>query len=213
MDILPPLPLLGAFMAASLVLAVTPGPGVLFIVAQSLAHGRQSAFAAVAGVALGNLGSALGAAFGLAALFAWSSLAFTLVKWAGAAYLVWLGVEALRGARSSPEHFDPAPPRSARTCRDAFVVALLNPKTTLFFAAFLPQFVSAGGASVVAQTLALGALFVAIAAATDSLYALTATSARALVSRSPRTRGIGRLASGGTLIGLGCLAALGERRR
>lgn len=213
MDILPPSPLLGAFVAASIVLAVTPGPGVLFIVAQSLTHGRRSAFAAVAGVALGNLGNALGAALGLAALFAVSSLAFTAVKWAGAAYLVWLGVQALRGTAARRARLDGARPYAARTTRDAFVVALLNPKTTLFYAAFLPQFVTAGTAPLLVQTMALGALFVAIAAATDSLYALAATSAQAFVSRSPRARRAGRVATGGTLIGLGCLAALGDGRR
>src|SRR5437868_8654587 len=96
LDLLPPFPLLGAFLVASFVLAVTPGPGVFYIVARSVTQGRLSGLASVAGVALGNLGNAVGASLGLAALFAVSSLAFTVVKYLGALYLVWLGVQALR---------------------------------------------------------------------------------------------------------------------
>ena len=133
-----------AFVLASLVLAVTPGPGVLYIVTRTLAQGRAAGLASVAGVALGNLGNALAASLGLAALFALSSLAFAVVKWAGAAYLVWLGVRALRQPPAAAAAAAPAfePPRLARIVRDGFVVALLNPKTALFFAAFLPQFLA-----------------------------------------------------------------------
>lgn len=222
MDILPPLPLLGTFVTASVVLAVTPGPGVLFIVSQSLAYGRPRAFAAVAGVALGNFGNALGAALGLAVLLAVSSLAFMLVKWLGAAYLVWLGVRMLRGmtagdsraviGATAPGERVSDTPHAARIGRDAFLVALANPKTTLFFGAFLPQFVTAGAAPVVAQTIALGAAFVAIAAVTDTLYALTASAAQARLARAPRARRAGRLATGATLIGLGGFTAVGGGR-
>jgi threonine/homoserine/homoserine lactone efflux protein len=209
--LLPPWPLLSAFVLASLVLAVTPGPGVIYIVARSLAHGRAGALVSVAGVALGNLGNAVGAALGLAALFAVSSAAFSVVKWAGAAYLVWLGISALRapGALGNPSPGAPPLPASlARVFRDGLLVALLNPKTTIFFAAFLPQFVSPG-ASLVVQTLALGALFVAIAAVSDTAYALLAGAiAPRLAGRVPRW---GRWLSAGAYIGLGVLTALAER--
>src|SRR5215216_6300429 len=112
-DLLPPLPLFTAFVAASLLLAVTPGPAVLYIVTRSVSHGRLSGLASVAGVAVGNLGNAIGASLGLAALFAVSSVAFTVVKYLGALYLVWLGVQALR-TRAAPAALDDVPlPRAA----------------------------------------------------------------------------------------------------
>ncbi len=203
-DILPGGSLLTAFLAASLVLAVTPGPGVLYIVARSLAQGRGAGLASAAGVALGNLGNALGAALGLAALFALSSLAFTVVKYAGAAYLVYLGIRLLR-APAAAGTAAMAPARLGRIFRDGFVVALLNPKTTLFFAAFLPQFMSPA-ASPLVQSLALGAIFVALAALTDSVYALAANALSPALSRHGAGR-LGRYATAGAFIGLGIFTA------
>jgi threonine/homoserine/homoserine lactone efflux protein len=205
-----------AFLLASLVLAVTPGPGVAYIVARTLAQGRAAGLASVAGVALGNLGNALGASLGLAALFAVSSAAFTLVKWAGAAYLVWLGMQALRRPPADDAaHAAFAAPRLATVFRDGFVVALLNPKTALFFAAFLPQFIdpAAGAAQQVAL---LGGVFVLLAAATDSGYVLLAGAVgRALAGRgAQRIAGLGRYAAAATYIGLGLYtAALSARPR
>src|SRR6202795_3646644 len=145
-DLLPAWPLLSAFLVASLILAVTPGPAVFYIVTRSVAQGRRCGLASVAGVALGNLGNAIGASLGLAALFALSSVAFTVVKYAGALYLLYLGIQVLRGgaANGAPPPGEHAPLR--RVFGDGFVVALLNPKTTLFFAAFLPQFMHAAAA-------------------------------------------------------------------
>ena len=205
-----------AFLLASLVLAVTPGPGVAYIVARTLAQGRSAGLASVAGVALGNLGNALGASLGLAALFAISSAAFTIVKWAGAAYLLWLGVQALRqppAAAAAPGAF--GAPRLAIIFRDGFVVALLNPKTALFFAAFLPQFMDPA-ASAVPQAALLGGVFVLLAAATDSGYVLLAGAVgRALAGRgAQRIAGLGRYAAAATYIGLGLYtAALSSRPR
>lgn len=213
-DLLPAWPLLTAFLASSLLLAITPGPGVLYIVTRSVAHGRRSGLSSVSGIALGNLCNAVGAVLGLAVLFAASSTAFLIVKYAGAAYLVYLGIRALmaRTGDNRPETSASRaapPPAPRRVFRDGFVVALLNPKTTLFFAAFLPQFMSPEG-SAVAQGLTLGSLFVAIAAVTDSMYALLAGGlARRLRAASPLRR-VGRRASGITFIGLGVFAALSE---
>jgi len=196
------------FLLASLVLALTPGPGVAYIVARTLAQGRAAGLASVAGVAAGNLGNALGASLGLAALFAVSAAAFEIVKWAGAAYLVWLGVQALRLPPADAAPAGIAPPRLARTLRDGFVVALLNPKTALFFAAFLPQFIepSAGAAQ---QVAALGAVFVLIAAITDTGYVLLAgAAARSLAGRNARRSAtLGRWAAAATFIGLGLYTA------
>ncbi len=141
-SLFPPWPLFSAFVLASLVLALTPGPGVFYIVTRSIVEGRRSGLVSVAGVALGNLGNALAASVGLAALFALSSLAFTIVQYAGALYLVYLGVQMLRTPPAELSAPAPAAAARGRIFRDGFVVALLNPKTTLFFAAFLPQFLS-----------------------------------------------------------------------
>jgi len=211
---LPDTPLLLAFVGASLVLALTPGPAVVYIVARTLAQGRACGLSSVLGVALGNLANALGAALGLAALFAVSSAAFTVVKWAGAAYLVYLGIRMWMVA--SPVASDATPPVPSahslrRVFRDGFVVALLNPKTTLFFAAFLPQFMDAHGGNPLLQTLALGAVFVAIACCTDVIYVLTASLVAPRLGRAASHRRWGNRLAGTSFIGLGVLTAMGSR--
>ncbi len=206
-DLLPPAPLLGAFLAASLLLAITPGPGVFYIVTRSVTQGRLAGLASVGGVALGNLCNAIGASVGLAALFAVSSVAFTVVKLVGALYLVWLGVETLR-APARPMQGAPAKREAhARIFVDGFLVALLNPKTALFFAAFLPQFLH-DPATPVARTLVLGAMFVGMAAVTDSLYAIGAGALRPWLQRAGGIARVGRYLTGAAFIGLGVLTAL-----
>lgn len=210
LSILPSASVFAAFLAASIVLAVTPGPGVLYIVARSIAEGRRAGLVSVAAVAAGNSANAMGAALGLAALFAVSSAAFTIVKWAGAAYLIYLGIRMLR----TPAGETDAPGASAssgRVFRDGFLVALLNPKTALFFAAFLPQFVSPA-ASVAAQTMLLSSLFVLIAVISDILYVLVASAASRRLLSSLRLQRRARILSGGTFIGLGLLSAFAGDR-
>ena len=143
--LLPPLPMFAAFVAASFILAVTPGPGVFYIVTRSATQGRAAGLASVAGVALGNLANATAASLGLAAVFALSSFAFVAVRYLGAAYLIYLGVRALRSGtrRARPGPIAQSSLALRRTFINGCVVALLNPKTTLFFAAFLPQFLPA----------------------------------------------------------------------
>ena len=209
-DLFPPWPLFSAFLFASFVLAVTPGPGVLYIVTRSLVQGRRFGLVSVAGVALGNLGNALAASVGLAALFAVSSLAFSVVKYAGALYLVYLGVQMLRSSSAENSAAVPAAAPLKRVFRDGFVVALLNPKTTVFFAAFLPQFLSSNSPPMF-QSMALGSLFVAIAAVTDSVYALAAGAA-APALRGSVFRRIGRRLGGGVFVGLGVFTALAGSR-
>lgn len=206
----PPWPLFSAFLLASFVLAVTPGPGVIYIVTRSIVLGRRSGLMSVAGVALGNLGNALAASLGLAALFAVSSLAFSVIKYAGALYLVYLGVQMFRSAPVENPSALPAAEPPGRVFRDGFVVALFNPKTTIFFAAFLPQFMSAD-APFMLQSMMFGTLFVTIAAVTDSAYALAA-GAVAPAMRSGRVRRIGRYLGGSTFVGLGVFAALAGSR-
>ena len=203
--LLPAWPLLSAFLLASLALAVTPGPAVIYIVARSLAQGRRSGLVSVAGVALGNLGNAGAASLGLAAVFAVSAAAFALVKLAGASYLVYLGVRMLRDERQDISYRTPEAVPLRRVFRDSFVVALLNPKTTLFFAAFLPQFLDPGQATML-PSLMLGGLFVGIAALTDGAYALAAGTVAGALSERRRLQRGGRVLGGLSFIGLGVFA-------
>lgn len=209
--LLPDWPLLSAFLIASFVLAITPGPGVFYIVTRSLLQGRRHGLASVAGVALGNLGNAFGAAIGLAALFAVSALAFTVVKFAGALYLIYLGVQALRAAPYSGPASRPEPAQLGRIFRDGFVVALLNPKTAVFFAAFLPQFMHLESVSI-GQSMMLGSIFVAIAAVTDTGYALAAGAVAPVLSRAQGLRALGRYLTGGAFIGLGIFTVISGSR-
>lgn len=209
---LPSGPLFAGFLFASFVLAVTPGPGVLYIVTRTIAEGRASGLASVAGVALGNLANAIGASIGIAAIFAVSAVAFMVVKYAGAAYLIYLGIKALRApaAASASLAVEPAP--KGKIFRDGFLVALLNPKTTMFFAAFLPQFMTADEGPV-GQSIVLGVVFVVMAALTDSAYTLAASAISSSIGRMQRWSKIGRYLTGGTFICLGLLSALGDSRR
>jgi len=206
-DLLPSWPLFGAFLVASLALAVTPGPGVLYVVARTLAQGRRIGLVSVAGVALGNLGNALAAALGLAALLAVSALAFGILKYAGALYLVFLGVQMLRSTPAAPTVVARVNGGAGRIFRDGFVVALLNPKTTIFYAAFLPQFVTAGPWSM-QQTLLLGTIFVVIAAITDMIYVLAAGAIAPRLVAAGRFRRFARTGAASTFIGLGVYTSL-----
>jgi threonine/homoserine/homoserine lactone efflux protein len=211
-DLLPTSPLLSAFLLTSFVLAVTPGPGVVYIVTRTVTEGRASGFASAAGVALGNFGNALGASLGLAAIFSASSLAFEIVRYAGALYLLFLGWKALRtkGTRAVPASNSTRKPGS-RALRDGFFIALFNPKTALFFAAFLPQFV-VPAASHPLQPIILGTLFVITAAVTDALYATFASLAVPWFRRIRFAASAARYATGGAYLGLGLFAAFSGTR-
>jgi threonine/homoserine/homoserine lactone efflux protein len=215
---------LALFLAASLALTLTPGPAVLFIVARSMGQGRRAGLLSVAGIGLGNAVHAAATSLGLAALLASSPLAFAAVRWAGGAYLVVLGVRRLlqRDAPAvppfppgdppgDPPATAPARPGGARpggVLRQAFLVAVLNPKTALFFLAFLPQFADPRAGSLPAQLLLLGALFIAVAVATDSAYALAAAGLGRFLGRHPGFAAGERWVSGAVFVGLGLLAAL-----
>lgn len=209
-DLLPPWPLFSAFLLASLALAVTPGPGVLYVVTRSLVQGRGCGLVSVAGVAFGNLGNAVAASIGLAALFAVSSFAFSVVKSAGALYLIYLGIRMFRSSSVESPASKPEVAPLDRVFREGFVVALLNPKTTVFFAAFLPQFL-APSAPPMLQSMVLGSLFVAIAAVTDSAYALAAGMVAPML-RGNSARRMGLRFGSGIFVGLGVFAALAAAR-
>lgn len=165
---------LGLFLLAALVLVLIPGPGVLYIVARSVDQGRRAGLLSVLGVGGGNLVQVAWAALGLSALVASSALAFDVLRYAGAAYLVWLGFmrlrapdEAIAGAVT-----DAPAVRRGRIIGQGVLVAALNPKTAVFFVAFLPQFIDPAQGTVALQALVLGSVFVALALCTDALYAL-----------------------------------------
>jgi threonine/homoserine/homoserine lactone efflux protein len=200
-----------AFLAASVVLAVTPGPGVIYIVTRTLSQGRAAGIGSIAGVACGNFANALGASLGLAALFAVSSLAFTLVKYAGAAYLIYLGIKLLRGGPRSEVSRTITPASVGRVFREGVLVALLNPKTTIFFAAFLPQFMQPE-LPALPQAVMLGSIFVVVAAASDLGYVLLASVLAPRLARAGAAPRFGRYASGGALIALGVASAMAGQR-
>ncbi len=162
------------FIGAATLLLISPGPAVLYIVARSIDQGRWAGLVSVFGIAIGSLFHIAAAAFGLSAILASSALAFSLIKYLGAAYLVYLGVRTLL----SKEAVDLPGDVDKRRLREIFyqgiVVNVLNPKTALFFFAFLPQFVDPARGSSTLQILALGAIFFALALISDGLYALLA---------------------------------------
>jgi threonine/homoserine/homoserine lactone efflux protein len=195
------------FGLAALALLVIPGPAVLYIVFQSAEHGRRVGLASVAGVHLGTLVHVAAASAGLSALIVASSLAFSVVKYAGAAYLVYLGIQKLleRDTEARVE-------RKREPLRRAFVrgmiVNALNPKTALFFLAFLPQFIAPDRGGVWSQALVLGLVFVGLGLITDSLYAVAAGTVGGLLRRQ---RNAVRYGSGFVFIALGATAALAKR--
>lgn len=172
----------------------------------------MSGLISVVGVALGNLGNAVGAALGLAALFAASSFAFVVARYSGAAYLIYLGIKTLRSSHGVPVHLEMSRSTSLlRAFRDGFAVALLNPKTALFFAAYLPQFLPTSKAPM-AQTLVLGFIFILIAATTDCAYALAAGTLKPWLAKEQRLRYFGHKLAGSVYIGLGLFTAFSGQR-
>ncbi|SBT88376.1 Threonine/homoserine/homoserine lactone efflux protein [Streptomyces sp. DI166] len=200
-----------AFAAMSFLLIVVPGPSVLFVVGRALAQGRRAALMTVAGNTVGAYALVLGVALGIGTIVERSVLVFTLLKLAGAAYLVYLGVKAWRerGALRAAfaDETEAAPRGGLRTFWEGFVVGVTNPKTIVFFAAVLPQFVDPGAGHATAQMLLLGLVFNVIALASDSVWGLAAATARNWFARSPRRLSAVGGVGGMTMIGLGVTVA------
>lgn len=196
------------FALASLALAVVPGPAVTYIVAQSVDKGRRAGLASAGGVASGGLVHVVAATVGLSALIASSANAFTAVKLVGAAYLIAVGI---RRIVTKDETFtEPQPAPLAKIWRQGVVVNIFNPKTALFFLAFLPQFVNRDH-TVWVQVAFLGLLFAAIAFASDCFYALLADALASRLRRGTRAARVQRYVSGGIFIALGGVAAAAHR--
>jgi threonine/homoserine/homoserine lactone efflux protein len=199
------------FVVAALVLLVVPGPSVLYIVARSIEGGRTAGLVSVLGVQTGAMVHIAFATVGLSAILASSAVAFSIVKWLGAAYLVWLGLRRIFGRDEEEGEATVEPASLSRVFSQGVIVNTLNPKTALFFLAFLPQFVDPARGAAWTQILLLGATFVILALCSDGLYALLSGTAGGWLRRRMKgatfRRGQ-RFASGGILIALGAVAAV-----
>lgn len=205
-----PLPNLLAFLAAAIVLVIMPGPTVLFVVGRSLALGRRGGLLSVLGNALGLIPIIVAVAFGVGAIIAESVVVFTILKIAGAAYIIYLGIQAIRhrGRTAESVAAGVAPKSTRRMLGEGFLVGVTNPKTIAFFLAVLPQFVAPEAGWVPGQLLLLGGIFVVLALLSDGAWALAAGSARDWFARSPkRVERLG-VTGGVMMIGLGGALAL-----
>ena len=203
------------FALLSVVIIVVPGPSVLFTVGRALTVGRREALLTVAGNAIGAYLQAIAVAVGIGVIVERSVLVFTAIKLVGAAYLVFLGVQAIRHRRKVTEALAEGIPTvlpSGRALRDGIVVGVTNPKVIVFFVVALPQFTNPAAGNVPLQMLVLAALFPLIALVLDSLWALLASTARAWFSRSPRRLEMVGGTGGLMMIGLGATIAVTGRK-
>ena len=199
-----------AFAAASAVLLIIPGPTILTVISYSLAYGRRANVPLIAAVALGDSTALFLSLVGLGAVLATSAFMFTVIKWAGGIYLVYLGIKLLRSGVSLPELADTPPPASSlRLFLNTYAVTALNPKGIIFFIAFLPQFVRTGG-DVAMQLWVFAITFVVLATINATLYALFAASARRFLS-SGRAQRRFNVVGGCLLTGAGLWAFLAKR--
>lgn len=193
---------------AALVFALVPGPAVVFIVTRSVDQNRRAGMVSGMGVALGNWALVVGAAYGLSALLATSTIAYDVVRFAGAAYLIYLGVRRLLDRRATFEAEDAPAQPLRRLFGQGVVVGVLNPKAALFFFSFLPQFVVAGHGAVATQMLVLGTVVVLITLASDCGYATLAGGVGQALLRRPKVVRRQQVVAGCVYIGLGVAAAV-----
>jgi len=205
-----PIELWLAFVAASAVLLIIPGPTILTVISYSMSHGRRANVPLIAAVALGDSTALVVSLLGLGALLATSAFWFTVVKWIGGLYLLYLGIRLMRAGIMSTEMAAPAAPASRwKLFANTYLVTALNPKGIVFFVAFLPQFISPA-ADVTRQVWVLAVTFVAMAALNATLYAVFAASARKLLS-SPRAQRRFNLTGGSLLSAAGIWALMARR--
>ena len=195
-------------MGAALALLLVPGPAVLYITARSASQGRMAGLVSVLAIETANFIQAAAAALGLSAILLSSALAFDMVKYLGAAYLIYLGIRKLMATDSTVEDDAVKQESLSRIYWQGFAVNILNPKTALFFFAFLPQFVDPAKGNVIGQNLLLGAVFVGMAIITDSMYALVTSSIASKLTSNRRFQKGGRYFAGLVYVGLGITTAL-----
>lgn len=202
------------FALMSFALIAVPGPNVLFVISRSVMLGRAAGLSTAVGGQIGVYLQVAAVAFGIGALVQRSVALFTVVKLAGAMYLIYLGVQAIRHRRSLRAALDPMLEKQStrRILRDGIVVGVTNPKAIIFFAAVLPQFVNRSAGHIALQMLLLGAVFIAIAVLSDGTWAIAAGTARAWIARSPHRLELVGGAGGLVMIGIGVSLALTGRR-
>jgi threonine/homoserine/homoserine lactone efflux protein len=204
-----PLPNLLTFMLAAAVLIAIPGPSVLFVISRSLAYGRIGGLLSVLGNNAGVLVQVIAVSLGIGAILAASTIAFMIVKFVGAAYLVYLGIQTIRHRKENTTAKEERPRRSARRLfAESFLVGITNPKVAVFFVAALPQFVDYSAGAVPLQLLELGGVFLLIGLAFDGTWALAAGTGRDWFARSPKRVERLRATGGVMMIGLGGVLAL-----
>jgi threonine/homoserine/homoserine lactone efflux protein len=196
------------FMGAALALLLVPGPAVLYITTRSASQGRMAGIVSVLAIETANFIQAAAAALGLSAILVSSALAFDVVKYLGAAYLIYLGIRKLLVLDNGSDDEAVKQESLSRIYWQGFAVNILNPKTALFFFAFLPQFIDPSKGNVIVQNLMLGAIFVGMAIITDSMYALLASSLAQKLTGSHRFQKGQRYFAGLVYIGLGITTAL-----
>jgi threonine/homoserine/homoserine lactone efflux protein len=198
------------FFAAALLLAITPGPGIFYVLARSLAGGRREGIQSSLGTFVGGLFHVFAAALGISAILAASAVAFHTVKYAGAAYLVWLGIRMIR-TRNAELIVETAAP-SQGAFRQGIFTEALNPKTALFFLSFIPQFITPERGHIFLQFVALGALSVLLNTAADLVVVFLASPLERKLKNSAKFRRRQRVASGLGMIGLGAYVALADTK-
>ncbi|TMR21088.1 LysE family translocator [Nonomuraea turkmeniaca] len=203
---MPDISTLALFSVATLGLLIVPGPAVLYIVTRSVSQGRTAGLISVLGVHLGSVVHVAAAALGISALLAASATAFTVVKYVGVAYLVWLGVRKLMRRAEGEKAIELKVQSRQRLFWEGFVVNVLNPKTAIFFLAFLPQFARPEAGPIGPQILLFGLLWIVLGMASDGTYAMLASALADRVQRSARARR--RLDVGSGLVYLGLAAWL-----
>jgi len=209
-DCVPNLSDIIAFAIASIALLVIPGPAVIYVLNRSVADGRNTALAGVAGLEIGNFMHVIAATLGLSAIIAASATAFSTVKWAGALYLVFIGIRTLLTKPSPPDSRS-----TSATNRKAFtqgiVVNTLNPKVALFFLSYLPQFIDPDRGSPALQSFVLGSIFVVLGCCSDATYALTASALRDRLLTGRTLPFVQRYVAGSVFVALGVVASTARR--
>ncbi|MBH5400329.1 LysE family translocator [Bradyrhizobium sp. CNPSo 4010] len=200
----------GLFLAAALLIAAIPGPGIFYVTARTLSEGRGSGFASTAGTALGGLVHVVAGSLGISAIILASAELFAAVKFVGALYLVWLGIKTFRSAGSDLS-LGSEPIGDKRAFRDGVLVEALNPKTAAFFLAFIPQFLDPTGSSPTLQFILLGAISVALNTLADVVVVLMASATRAQLTGRPLLMRRLTQGSGVFIAGLGLSLALAQR--
>lgn len=209
---MPEASMLGLFITAAILLAITPGPGIFYVLTRSLKGGRAEGLASTFGTAVGGFVHVVAAAFGLSAILATSSIAFAVVKYIGAAYLIYLGIRTLASNDEISLNANVPPSITSNALSQGIITEVFNPKTALFFLAFIPQFINPQGI-VILQFVMLGSISVALNTSVDIVIVLLAAPIGQWLRTSTQLRHRLRLFTGCSLIGLGTYVAVADNRR